>query len=783
MELTHSVTTVKENCHAAITSLLNSHFSKVFIKQARLIIWSIFAINLSFYVVGLLTNRSSLGLNLLLFLLLSFLTILWINRLTDQNQQHLLFCTVASLTVVIDAVANRFIFDWLTLYPWLSLLVLIINGLFLAIILKLIAQSDPIEEYIYQIKTRGFLKDADPDNQPQPGDVVLGIDYQTHEQVIQPLDDRFVHTQVFGPTGAGKTSQVLLPMIRSDMLQSNIHSGEKVFDTMGQIVLEPKSDLAEQTFRMGSILGNYDEQNVDNPFEFRGHKFYYFNPMLVNTPTFNPLQGDTETATNNIADTLTSFNADSSSFFKDNGEVLVRNAMQVVKRLKGNDATLIDLEHVLTDAGGLGEQLVKEFLKLPPANDSDQKAMSDIGAWFLNDYYSGIKGGMGSSPIYKNTSAVRNVISKLNSNKYLRRALNPAPGKGSDIDFEKILANGDKIAISTAQGALGEQLSQYLGMFFILQIEVATLHRPGTPDTRRPVVLYLDEFQTFASKNFENMLTQGRSYKVITVLATQTRDLIADKASQGLLNTLDTNARTIIVCPGGNAKDSEYFSHIFGSKRQLIEKKTVSQSTGLGKFFGGKTPTESVSEQELDQPIFTPDQVRFGISIYDKRHIGEDVHSFGQIFCCMVRDKSVQPGRVLEIQYIPQDLYHKLTPYVDFFKKHCEINAHTGYPDEYDPQILSFPQEPQNTEQELPTDNTTPQPVNQDSDVKQQPAYDHPEQVKTPLVDGDQEIVDQAVSETPAPPAEAQSSTVEVDPTTNVKKDPEAAHKIPTIKW
>jgi len=66
---------------------------------------------------------------------------------------------------------------------------------------------------------------------------------------------------ILGPTGSGKTSQTILPLINQDMQNPE----------MGITVLEPKGDLAQKAAMMA---------------EHYGRKSVYFDPSFDNCPIF-----------------------------------------------------------------------------------------------------------------------------------------------------------------------------------------------------------------------------------------------------------------------------------------------------------------------------------------------------------------------------------------------------------------------------------------------------------------------------------------------------------------
>lgn len=282
-----------------------------------------------------------------------------------------------------------------------------------------------------------------------PGDVVLCdvkelVDAGAADaREVIPYKDRFLHMLILGPTGGGKTSQVILPMVYQD-----VHNLDA-----GVTVLEPKGDLARDVAMMAEEMGR---------------PYLYFDPSVDNCPFFNPLVGAEIDVIENAVTTFLMLNPDSPQYFKDLSEQLVRNALKVLKRLDkaegidGKYSTFIWMSRLLQNNGGQGRELVQRFAKLRSSTPDEAKENADIASWFLNEYF------MERSKIYENSSGIRAQVSKVIANQYLRSILNPDVEKGeyNQIDFDKHLADGGVICISTAQGLLRD-LGKFLGYFIM----------------------------------------------------------------------------------------------------------------------------------------------------------------------------------------------------------------------------------------------------------------------------------------------------------------------------
>ena len=460
------------------------------------------------------------------------------------------------------------------------------------------------------------------DRQFKVGDVVLCKDAETKRPVIIPYKDRFLHMLILGPTGSGKTSQTIIPMLNQDVQNLNA----------GITVLEPKGDLAEKIYAMS---------------QYYGRPATYFNPILDACPTFNPLYGKEEDVIENVVTTFKMLDPDSPQYFQDMNEQLLRNSLKVLKRLYGNRATMIDLSRLVANSVGQGRKMVMNFSKKPAPTEALAKENADIANYFLSDYFNE------KSKTYENTSGVRSQIAKIVSNKYLRKVLNPENGK-SDIDFDSHLANGTVICISTAQGKLRD-LGKFLGYFIILNFQSSVFKRPGNENTRIPHFLYIDEFQTYANSGFSDMLTQGRSYRVASHLATQNRALIgmgAGKDGDDFIELVSTNARNVIIYPGGNFLDAKYYSDQFGEIKQAEEQVGITRQR-FHPLYGNKVnaPSESIRRTEKDVARYSPTDI-----IYRK---------FGEITYAIIQDNTLQVPGVGTIEYIPRELNQTLDKMIE----------------------------------------------------------------------------------------------------------------------
>lgn len=629
-----------------------------------------------------------------------------------------------------------------------------------------------------------------------PGDVFIGYDIKQNGRPIKlKLNDRFLHMQIFGPTGCGKTSMILLPMIFSDYNSHPFIFNNAYIHHMGQLVIDPKGDLAEKCWAIGQINDNqrrvkdlnycrqimtifvnhrkkliYEvkklekDPNRDDPknnflvkryhlktfnkaFEYlkdivqptylkncsnyaihllgtdianlisfpndrkiilRDYKnikerdpFLLFDPTADDCPYFNPLEGENEAdIVHNITDTILSFNSDSKSYFRTEGEALLTNAVKVVLRSSKLDSasptpTLKKLEALLFNYGsssypesGKGYEMINMLINNQEGmSDTERKENRDLYQWFKDQYF--YVNSMGNtSKVFQATGNYRSNIAKLNADPRLGRVLNPPEGIKSQINFQDILHDGDTVAISTAQGELSE-LGDYLGKFLISQFQSAVFKRNGSDGLRIPFMLYIDEFQQFANETFQKILTQGRSYCVGATLATQTRGLIENYTNRGFLEVVDANCRNIITFPGISIDDAKHFSNKFGdvkTRETNISRSTSDdQNHNLMDFFGSRSnfnnDRQTISQREDTKPLFSETALTFGINVYPERAKLQIVQrennldsskiksitkkTMGHLFYQVVVDGNLtQPGYA-KVNWLPKNITNQISDEVE----------------------------------------------------------------------------------------------------------------------
>jgi hypothetical protein len=135
---------------------------------------------------------------------------------------------------------------------------------------------------------------------------------------------------------------------------------------------------------------------------------------------------------------------------------------------------------------------------------------------------------------------IQNKLGALLTDPRLHRALvNPE----KPISFRSLMDNGGILIVNLAKGRLGEDSANILGSMMVATLGLAALSRAELPpEQRRPYFLYVDEFQTFTTLAFANMMPELRKYGVGIMLAHQYLHQLDNEVRHSVLG----NAGTLI---------------------------------------------------------------------------------------------------------------------------------------------------------------------------------------------------------------------------------------------
>lgn len=305
--------------------------------------------------------------------------------------------------------------------------------------------------------------------------------------------DRLSHMYVIGKTGVGK-STLLETLARQDVEQGR-----------GFCLIDPHGDLAEQ---MKGLVEN------------SGRSFIYLDAAKPNQPYgYNPLR---KVAADKIP-------------------LAVSGLLDAMKKLWG-DAWGVRMEHVLRNSlYALIERdgsVLPDILRLYADKSYRQGVVRGISndtvrRFWLDEFekYPDLKRAEAVAPI-------QNKLGALLTDPRLYRAL-VAPE--IPISFRSYMDNGEILIVNLAKGRLGQDSANVLGSMLASTIGLAALSRAETPQSaRRPYYLYVDEFQSFTTLAFANMMPELRKYGVGLILAHQYLHQLDEQVRHSVLGNTGT---------------------------------------------------------------------------------------------------------------------------------------------------------------------------------------------------------------------------------------------------
>jgi type IV secretory pathway TraG/TraD family ATPase VirD4 len=305
--------------------------------------------------------------------------------------------------------------------------------------------------------------------------------------------DRRSHMYVIGKTGTGK-STLLETLLRQDIVKGD-----------GCAVVDPHGDLVEKLYRWLPPARRGDLVLFD-PASGDG---LGFNPLAAVPPSKRSLA---------VAGLVEVFKKTWLDSWGPRVEHLLRNALFAL--LEQPEATLGDVGRLLHDSS-YRERAVERVTN---------RAVRS----FWKDEYAEYSKSLRSQVV----APLENKLGAFLTDPKMRSVL--AEGRQS-LDLRRIMDEGKVLLVNLSKGRLGEGPAMLLGSLLVAHISLHGLARAELPEERRrDFYLYLDEFQTFATKNLTAMLSELRKYRVSLVLANQYLDQLDPEIRHAILGNVGT---------------------------------------------------------------------------------------------------------------------------------------------------------------------------------------------------------------------------------------------------
>ena len=292
------------------------------------------------------------------------------------------------------------------------------------------------------------------------------------------IDDMRHHVYIVGGSGTGK-SRLIRKLVEQDIAAGH-----------GMCLVDPHGDLCD------SVVSYIEALPSEHPAKRRS--------VLVD-PTaqawsigFNPLEiSSEEDRYPAVLELLNVFKKLWGDSWGARMEDILRNSFVT---LAESGLTLLELPKLLTDAA-YRSQIV-----------ADLEAVEARRYWI--DRYEPLSARTKAEWIESSL----NKVSALISDPWMRDMLGQ---RQSTFDVRKWMDKRSIVLINLAKGRL-KQNSEVIGALLVSKIQETALSRVDVPEgQRRPFRLYVDEFQHYATRSFEEILSEARKYGLPLVMAHQ----------------------------------------------------------------------------------------------------------------------------------------------------------------------------------------------------------------------------------------------------------------------
>lgn len=225
----------------------------------------------------------------------------------------------------------------------------------------------------------------------------------------------------------------------------------------------------------------------------------------------------------------------------------------------GDLPNLEDMLKMLNDFD-LVEDMCHKMEEIP---ELSEKYSLQLG-YFKKNFYS-------SGEVKADTQRfVYSAITQLDNLLRLGNVRNILCNRTNNIDFDKMLSNGQVTLVCTRRGDLGATAHKAFGLFFILLMQFSVLRRPGNERTRIPHFLYIDDFSDYVGPATESLYTIYRKYHVGTMMSIQNLSQLGFKGQSKYRDSIMTNATTKLVFGGLTREESEIWEKEFNDHREWI---------------------------------------------------------------------------------------------------------------------------------------------------------------------------------------------------------------------
>ena len=293
------------------------------------------------------------------------------------------------------------------------------------------------------------------------------------------------------------------------------------------------------------------------------------------------------------------------------------------------DSTLIEVVRILQDEDWvmshwlplIQDELVRRYWTDQVAK-TDKKTKSEALTYFISKFDK-----------FTTNLAIRNIIGQ----------------SKSSFDFRELMDNGKILIVNLSKGKIGDENMSFLGLLIVQKLLAAALSRENIPESeRRDFFFYADEFQNFATEEFNSILSEARKYRLNLTLAHQ----YIGQLPEDIKGAVFGNVGSLFVyrC---SAEDAEFLETQFESYisamdmvnqglgncySKLLVNGTYPSPFSLNTLYGSKYPEsgfDSPVNQEVGKIVKEISRMRYGRDI---EVVNDDIRVRSQL------DKEEEPS-------------------------------------------------------------------------------------------------------------------------------------------
>ncbi len=470
-------------------------------------------------------------------------------------------------------------------------------------------------------------------------EIKVCTDTESGEDICIPESKRFESFLIVGVSGSGKTTMVYEPMLARDIERKSFF--KEVSKEMGFTALRTglatincpyDNDYINENFNLNMLIPNNDKIDIFKKYMHKmiisssGDKITYRNmgityisaehesvekiekvaknfhiPVNVIDPNRTTSSGlnpfaykdpiKTGLAVSSVLKGLyVQSRPDTELAFRENESIqITENLSILLKEIyplehDGMLPNLEDLLNLLTDFD-LVVEMTEKMKQIPEMAEKYRILIK----YFENNFYPEGKNILNTKRSVTTASATLDNLLRYPGVK------NILCNRSNNLDYDKILSEGEVTLVCTRRGDLGESAHKAFGLFFILLMQQSILSRPGNDSNRIPHFLYIDDFPSYICKATEPIYTLYRKYKVATVLDSQNLtqlkgDLSADNRGDYYKDLILSNTVNKFIFGNALPDDVKWWETAMQDKREWTWKNdynTAPDKKGYDQKYGG----------------------------------------------------------------------------------------------------------------------------------------------------------------------------------------------------